>query len=167
MKYIRTILSLVILGLVICFAGCGGKDDPKPAELNDQQKATKALKDGSPWDVTKVVTDSDVTLEDIKPMTISFGATGSGADITPSSFSTTSGGVDILWVTESPASWKWSGTDYAEISLTNASTGQLTNVTFIPSVDAPTSIELRFQATNPNPDARIGEIGGTYTITLE
>lgn len=163
MKYIRTILSLTILGLVIFFAGCGGKDDPKPAELNDQQKATKALKDGSPWDVT-AVTGTEVTLEDVSPMTISFGASGSGVDITPTTFSTTSGDVEILWTTGS-ATWNWSGTGFSEIKLTNASTGQLTNVQFLPSVDAPTSVKLTFIATNP--EARIGEIGGTYTVTLE
>ncbi len=164
MKYIRTILSLTILGLVIFFAGCGKKDDPKPAELNDQQKATKALKDGSPWDVT-AVTGTEVTLADVSPMKISFGATGSGVDITPTTFSTSSGDVQILWTTGAGATWSWSGTAISTIALTNASTNQLTNVQFLPNVDAPTSVKLTFIATNP--EARVGEIGGTYTVTLE
>ncbi|RAV98200.1 hypothetical protein [Pseudochryseolinea flava] len=160
MKNIYAILSLVVLGFV--FVNCGGSDSDDPATITDQQKAAKALKDGSPWAVVSVDAKPDgADAEALDGLEFSFGTTGSGVDIAPASFE--SDGVEAL-ASDPGATWNWDGAGIGTIKLNHAFTTRLTNVQVLPNLDAPTSVKVTFEL------ASIGgrtEGVGEYTVTLE
>lgn len=160
MKKIHYILSLLFLSFVLL--NCGGSDGDDPAEITDQQKAAKALKDGSPWEIASVDSKPDgADAEALDGLEISFGISGSGAEIVPTSFS--SEGVDAL-ESDPGATWSWDGASTSTIKLTNAFTSRLTNIQVLPNVDAPTSVKITFELSSIGGRAKgVGE----YTITLE
>ena len=140
--------------------GGGGSDDP--TEMTDQQKAAKALKDGSPWTLASVDSKpDDADAEALDGFKLSFGITGSGTDTAPSTFSST--GVEGL-ESEPGATWSWSGSGITTITLANGFAAELTDVQFTPGVENATSVQVSFQLTS------IGGRGkglGEYTVTLE
>jgi len=150
--------------LILSFAllNCGGSDGSDPAEMTDQQKTAKALKDGSPWTIVSVDSKPDgADAEALEGLEFSFGISGSGAEITPTTFE--SDGVESL-ASDPGATWNWDGASTATIKLTNAFTSRLTNIQVLPNVDAPTSVKVTFELSSIG--GRTKSIG-EYTITLE
>lgn len=162
MKTILFNLSLLIL-VSLVFSGC--KKDKEEPKLSQQQKATQGLSSKSSWQVTSVILKPQTSIpdDDLLGLQISFNATGSGVNIAPGSFSAT-GAPDYLF-SQSGAQWSWSGTDLSTIALSNASTGQLTNVSLSPNYLNPTSVVISFNVSGHG--SRIKDITGNYTVKLE
>lgn len=143
-------------------AGCQDDD----VALNEQQKATKALSEGSPWHVTEVLMKPNEEVDEtpLKSLQLTFGVTGSGASILPGSFAAT--GADNFLSTQPNATWTWpSSLTTSRITLTNALAGKITDLEFHPSIENPTSITLSFE--RPIPTGRTKALVGGYTIVLE
>lgn len=161
---IKNYSFLIIIATIFLFH-CDG-DDPKPEPtLTQQQIAAKALKNRSPWQVKEVVSipDDQIDVIELENLKISFGITGSEAEIAPGSFSAT--GADTFLSSSSGSSWSWSGSGTSTISLTNASTSQLTGLQFSP--DSENANEITFTFTVNATTGRIKNISGQYTVTLD
>jgi hypothetical protein len=164
MKKTKYILSLLIVTCsVICVTSC--KDDDNEPKLTDQQKATKTLSEGSPWQVTSVILkpNDDIETDLLKSLKFTFGATGSGSSLEPGSFAAS--GANDFFSAESNATWNWSGNDATTISLTDALAAEITDIEYNPSIDGATSITLSF--TRPTPGGRTNGLVGKYTVVLE
>lgn len=161
MKNIMYRISILTLCSVIIFS-CGSDGGDDPSEMTDQQKAAKALKDGSPWAISSVDSKPDeADAEALNGLQLSFGITGSGTDIAPGSF--TSSGVEGL-ESDPGASWSWDGSGISTINLNGGFVAELSGVQFTPGVESATSIKVTFQLTSIGGRAKgLGE----YTITLE
>lgn len=167
MKKLLSLIVIALLGNLLLFTSCkddGGEGPDEEEELTAQQIAAKSLSDGSPWKVSSVDSKPNEEIDDqqLMSLTLDFGVSGSGTDLAPSDFSATGAG-DFL-NSDASATWSWSGNGTSTIELTNASTNQLTNVTFTPDAENPTSITLTF---NVPAGARVSEVDGSYTVTLE
>lgn len=164
-KKISYLLSLVLLCSLVLLTNCGKDDDDgDPAQMTDQQKAAKALADGSPWQVTTVVSMPEETTdeESVKSIELSFDVSGTDATTAPSGFEASSSGD--FFNSDSDATWSWEGAGTSAINLTGSSVDQLTGIQFSPNSEAPTSITLTFELTEVN--ARASGIG-SYTVILE
>jgi hypothetical protein len=164
MKILSYLLSLLFVCSLVLITSCGKDDGDDKVELTDQQKAAKALSDGSPWQVTTVVSkpEEDIDETPLMSLELSFGITGSDITIAPGSFSSDSD--DDFFTSESNATWAWSGTGTSAIDLTGSSVSELTGITFSPNVENPTSITVTFVLTNLGGRAKgLGE----YTVILE
>lgn len=142
----------------------GCKDDD--VSLNEQQQATRALSEGSPWKVTEVLMKPNEEVDEtpLKSLALTFGATGSGASIRPGSFTAT--GADNFLSAGPNATWTWpSSFTTSRITLTDALAARITDVRFTPSIENPTSITLSFE--RPIPTGRTKALVGGYTIVLE
>jgi hypothetical protein len=163
MKKINYTFSLLLLcGCMAWFTAC--KDDD--VELNEQQKATKALSEGSPWQVTSVLVKPNEEVDEtpLKSLQLTFGVTGAGASILPGSFVAT--GADNFLSAEPNATWTWpSSFTTSRITLSNALTSRITDIEFSPSIENPTSITLSFE--RPIPNGRTKALVGGYTVVLE
>lgn len=160
----KLIYSLSLLAMAIfVLPGCGGDDGEEVKQMTDQQKAAKALKDGSPWAVTTVNDLPEGSDEEaLMGMQISFGTTGSDLTLAPGSF--TSGGVSDRLTSDAGATWAWSGTSTSVIALTNGFTAELTDIKYTPGIENATSVTLTFSL--PEAGGRASGMGG-YTVTLE
>jgi hypothetical protein len=163
MKKINYTFSLLMLcGCMVWLTSCGDDD----VKLNEQQQATKALSEGSPWHVTEVLMKPNEEVDEtpLKSLQLTFGVTGSGASIRPGSFTAT--GADNFLSAGPNATWTWpSSFTTSRITLTEAMTGKITDVEFTPSIENPTSIKLTFE--RPIPTGRTKALVGGYTIVLE
>ena len=164
-KKISYLLSLILVCTLVVLTNCGKDDDDgNPTEMTEQQKAAKALADGSPWQVTTVVSMPEGTTDEgaVKSIELSFDTSGSDATIAPAGFEASSSGN--FFTSESGATWSWEGTGVSAINLTGSSVDALTNIQYSPNSEAPTSITLTFELTEV--DARTKGIG-SYTVILE
>lgn len=162
MKKLRILLASIAIGGLFFFANCGGGDDP--VELTDQQKAAKALNEGSPWTVQSIDNAPDnVNASALENLTLTFGITGTEAEIAPDAFAA-SGAEDFI-STQGSASWSWSGGGTSTMAISGASISQFTSVSFDPDVENPSSVTLSFTVSAPG--GRIQGIAGDYTITIE
>ncbi|MGK7397606.1 MAG: hypothetical protein ACNS62_23715 [Candidatus Cyclobacteriaceae bacterium M3_2C_046] len=165
MKQLNYPLAIVLFLSLLFYASCGGDDNGE--QLTDQQKATKVLSDGSPWQVTTIVNKPDGVTEEtanqLLDLTVTFNANGTGQEIAPGSFRALS--ADAFLSSEPDATWSWpSATGINTIALENASTTQLTNVS-IPDLESPTSISFTFTVSSNA--GRTSGLDGEYTVTLE
>lgn len=162
MKTIFPNVMILSFTAILILSGCK-KNEEEPM-LTDQQKATRSLSSKSSWHVTSVISkpDNNIPDDDLMGLQLSFKATGTDVNITPGSFSAT-GALDYL-STQTNATWSWSGSGVSTVSLTNASTNQLTNVILNPSTENATSLQITFNVNIPN--GRIKNIG-SYKLLLE
>ena len=166
MKKIKYLIGIVLLGsLAFNFIACKSDDggDPEPEDLTAQQKAAQKLSQGSAWEVASVDDAPDGLEEDdysgLLNLKVTFGVSGSGTDLAPGAFSA-SGANDFL-ASDAGATWNWSGNGTSTIELTDASTSQLTGFTFNSDSSA---ITFTF---NVGSEARIKEVAGDFTVTLQ
>jgi hypothetical protein len=154
-----------ILLLTICAAlmfSCGGDDDGGTTEMTDQQKAAKTLKEGSPWEISSVDSKPDgADAEALNGLKLSFGISGTGVDIAPTTFTST--GVEAL-ASDPGATWSWDGGSVSTINLNGGFAPELTNIQFTPGIENATSIQVTFALSNIG-GRRKGV--GEYTVTLE
>ena len=163
MKKIIYCALLFAISSALVLSGCGSEGGETPPEMTAQQKTTAALKAGSPWIVESVdgmPEGSDA--EAIMDLQLTFGASGSDLTIAPSNFAST-GGKDLL-VSDGNATWKWDGDGVSKIILTNGFTGELRDIEFSPSAEAPTTITLTFTLSDDG--GRVSGLGG-YTLTFK
>lgn len=162
MKKLRIIISSFFVFSLLFFANCG--DDGNEITLTQQQIATQSLVDGSSWSVSNVVSKPDpgINTTELESLSITFAASGTGANITPSGISTA--GAPTFLNTQSGATWSWSGTGTSTIDLVNASVSQFTSITFTPNAENPTSLSLSFNVSESG--GRTQGLVGSYTIEL-
>jgi hypothetical protein len=164
MKINQYILSAIVLGGALIFSGCDKDDDADKVEMTSQQKASKALSDGSPWTVKSVVSkpDEDIDETPLMSLELSFETTGTETTIAPGKFELSI--EDDLITNDANATWAWSGAETSKITLTGSSISELKNIEFSPDAENPTSIKVTFELTTINGRAKgLGE----YTIELE
>jgi|GEM_PF-6769763 len=153
---------IILLFCIAVLSGCG-KEDAK--QMTEQQRATQSLSKGSPWTVLSVDSKPDgVDEQQLSDIQLSFGVSGSGNSIAPSTFTSSSstGAFD----SETGATWKWTGNDESSISISNGFVSDITDIHFNPSIDNPSSITLTFTMTKAINSGRVQGIG-KYTITLK
>ena len=147
-----------VIGCSMLFAACSSDDSGK-TKMTDQQLATRALAEGSPWSVLTVVSKPDGTDEELLD---DFQLTFGSASGQPSSFSSTS--EDLHLASDPGATWEWADAGVSTIILKNAFTNELVNATYTPSVEKPSTITVTFVLS--------GEGGrkkglGEYVVTLQ
>src|SRR5688572_23650139 len=129
MKNIMYRIAILTLCSVVIFS-CGSDGGDDPSEMSEQQKAAKVLKDGSPWAIASVDSKPDgADAEALNGLQLSFGITGGGADIAPSTFS--SSGVEGI-ESDPGATWSWSGSGISTIALNGGFVAELSDVAFAP-----------------------------------
>ena len=163
MKKIIYCAVLFAISSALVLSGCDSGGGETPVEMTAQQKATKALKAGSPWVVESVDGMPDGSdVEAIEDLQLTFGASGSELTIAPSSFASTAGKEELI--SDGDATWKWDGDGISKIILTDGFTGELKDIEFSPSAEAPTSVTLTFILSDDG--GRVSGLGG-YTITFQ
>jgi hypothetical protein len=162
-KQIKYVITAFILAGVIFYSSCGDNGGDE-VQLTDQQKATSALVEGSPWTVASIDSQpNDVDANELQNLSLTFNASGTGAEITPGGISA-SGAANFIEATSS-STWAWaSESATSTITLTNASVEEFTNVNFVDGVDDPTALELSFTVSSDG--GRTTGIVGDYRITL-
>jgi hypothetical protein len=165
-KKLTYLLSILFVCSLVLLTNCDKDDDDPAVELTEQQKAAKALADGSPWQVTTVVSKPEETTDEspLLSLELSFDVSGTEAEknIAPSSFEASSEGD--FFTSENDATWAWSGSNTSAITLTGASEAELTNIQYSPDSENPTSVTLTFELTSLG--GRVKGLG-EYTVILE
>ena len=158
MKTLNTILSFLAIGSLLIIFSCGGNVSPS---LSLQQKAAKIMDEGSAWggsgNVEVISTPSGVDPTQLLNLQITFNT--SGPDDWAPTFITASGADDFFSTDRSTWVWAGSGTDV--ISLTEASTSELTSV----EVNE-TSVRFTF-VVDSSTGGRTTGIDGNYTVLLK
>ncbi len=158
--FLSAFLLIFFLTGPVLLSGCGGSATPS---LTEQQKATKALTQGSPWGGTGRVEVIDVPT----------GVDPSGLSALAIVFSSTD---DPTWepttietfganefLSTSNSTWAWSGTGETVITLTNASSSELTGVNINGQV-----LTITFEVNSGGgTGARTAGLDGTYTVKLQ
>ena len=165
MKITKYNILLVQLILLSFFISCGDDEVTQEPEMTLQQKAAKALKDGSPWKVAEVVSKptDNIDTAPLQNLQISFGINGTSTEIVPGNISAS--GADQFLSIGSGATWSWSGTGISTIEITDSSTDQFTNIQLSPSAEQATQITLSFQVASNN--GRSKDLTGNYTIKMQ
>jgi len=157
MKTINHILSFVAVSLLTLIYSCTGDVSPS---LSLQQKAAKILDEGSPWggsgNVEVLASPSGVDFSDLLGLQVTFSS--SGPDDWAPTFFRTSGADDFL--TASDATWIWTGSGTDNVTLTDASSAELTSVDVTDD-----AVTFTFEVT-PSSGGRTTGIDGSYTVRL-
>ena len=159
-KIITSLLpGLVFYGMLL-LQGCGGSDNPA---LTEQQKAARAMEEGSPWGGTGNVEVVDVPTgvdpSGLSSLTLVFTTSGE-PEWEPAGFEAT-GADDFL--STSNSTWKWGGTGTEIITLTNASSSELTGV-YINGQELTITFEIN---SGGGTGTRVAGLDGTYTVRLQ
>lgn len=158
MKILKSLLSIAFLFMLTFIISCSGDVSPS---LNLQQKATKILDEGSPWggpgNVEVLASPSGVNFAELEGLQLSFSS--SGADNWAPTFIQASGADNFL-ATDN-ATWYWAGSGTDNITLTGASSAELTGVDV-------TDDEITFSfEVNTSSGGRVSGIDGSYTVKLK
>jgi hypothetical protein len=158
MKEIKYILSLLIIAGTIFYSSCGGGGDDNP--LSEQQKAARALQNGSPWTVDEITNDPRGTVDgELANLSLVF---GTGEDFAPGTF--TAAGAPNYISSVGTSTWNWAGSGTGTITLTDASIDQFTGVTYSPGVDNATQITVTFNISDSK--GKVSGLIGNYTVVF-
>ncbi len=159
----RTIFSVFIftfsIPVLLFLSDCGGSLTPA---LTEQQKATKTMSEGSPWggtgkvEVIEVPTGVDPS--GLSSLSIVFSSSGD-PDWEPTSIEAF--GADEFFST-SNSTWKWGSTGTTIITLTNASSSELTAVDVTDQ-----ALTFTFEINSGGgTGSRVTGLDGSYTVKL-
>jgi hypothetical protein len=156
---VSTLLLTVIIPVLLLFSGCGGSLAPS---LTEQQKAVKTMVEGSPWggtgkvEVIEVPTGVDPS--GLSSLSIVFGSSGE-PEWEPTTIEAF--GADEFLST-SNSTWSWGSAGTTIITLTNASSSELTAVDVTDQV-----LTFTFEINSGGgAGSRVKGLDGSYTVKL-
>lgn len=155
----KILALLVFTGIISLLISC---DEETEEKLNQQQKATITLVNGSPWEVKEIIQqpNNNIILSELKELKLYFESEGSGNNIKPGKF--IARGADIFLSSTAEATWHWSNNDINSIQLNHSSTDQLKNISFRPTLENASEVSITF--TMQASAGKVNSISGEYTI---
>jgi len=154
--YLKPVLSVIMLAILLGYAGCGGKKEPGPSE---EQKALDAL--SATWKVAG--TNTDVTLDGVskKADYASFTLTLTGT-AGATSYGYTTSGRPALSPWPSSGSWKFGDVIATDVIRDPGTPKEVTGVHYSVSGD---NLELTFQYDQAG-ESRTERVTGVWVFRL-